>query len=150
MSSRDRDRALEHEVLACFTAYEEALSAGDVAAMDAWFADDTRTVRFGIAEEQWGAEEVRRWRSAAPRVPAGRRLSETRVDLWTDDLAVVTTLFRYPSSVLGRPPEPDLAADRCRVAHHPCPRLRAIAGPMTVSTQHRTWGVPEPSPPPDA
>ena len=94
---------LEHEVLACFTAYEQALSAGDLAAMDAWFADDTRTVRFGIADEQRGAEEVRHWRGAAPRIPAGRRLSKTRVDLWTEDLAVVTTLFRYPSAVsVGR------------------------------------------------
>jgi ketosteroid isomerase-like protein len=94
---------IEHEVLACFTAYEEALSAGDVATMDLWFADDARTVRFGIGEEQWGAEEVRRWRSTAPRVPAGRQLSETRVDLWSDDLAVVTTLFSYPGSIaIGR------------------------------------------------
>jgi len=92
--------ATEQAVRACFTAYEEALSAGDVAAMDSWFADDTRTVRFGITDEQWGAEEVRRWRSVAPRVPAGRKLGETRVDLWADNLAVVTTLFRYPASEL--------------------------------------------------
>lgn len=93
----------EQAVLACFTAYEEALSAGDVAAMDAWFADDPRTIRFGMADEQWGAEQVRGWRSLALRVPAGRRLSETRVDMWADDLAVVTTLFRYPVSVsVGR------------------------------------------------
>jgi hypothetical protein len=89
---------IEHEVLACFTAYEDALSAGDVQAMDLWFADDDRTIRFGIADEQWGAEDVRRWRSVAPRVPSGRRLVETRVDVWTNSLAVVTTLFRYPSS----------------------------------------------------
>ena len=103
---------LEHQVLACFTAYEEALSAGDVAAMDSWFADDTRTVRFGIDDEQWGAEEVRRWRSVAPRVPAGRRLSETRVDLWSDDLAVVTTLFSYPTSdSIGRQTQTWLRTD---------------------------------------
>ena len=95
--------SLASQVLAAFTAYEEALSAGDLEAMDSWFADDTRTIRFGIADEQWGAEEVRRWRSAAPRVPAGRLLSDTRVDLWTEDLAVVTTLFRYPLSMsIGR------------------------------------------------
>ncbi|CUR58839.1 conserved hypothetical protein [metagenome] len=94
---------LENEVRACFTAYEEALCAGDLVAMDAWFADDPRAVRFGIADQQWGADEVRRWRSAAPRVPDGRQLSETRVDLWSEDLAVVTTLFGYPSSpALGR------------------------------------------------
>jgi ketosteroid isomerase-like protein len=92
------DSALESQVLACFTAYEEALCEGDVAAMDSWFADDTRTIRFGIAEEHWGAEDVRRWRRLAPRVPEGRRLVDTRVDLWAGNLAVVTTLFRYPAS----------------------------------------------------
>lgn len=109
----------EEEVLACFTAYEQALSAGDVAAMDSWFADDTRTTRFGVADEQWGADEVRSWRRLAPRVPAGRRLSETRVDLWTEDLAVVTTLFRYPaSSTLGRQSQTWLRTpDGWRVIH---------------------------------
>ena len=50
------EAGLAHEVLGCFTAYETALMAGDAAATDAWFADDTRTVRFGIGEEQWGAD----------------------------------------------------------------------------------------------
>jgi hypothetical protein len=106
------DGALQSEVLACFTAYEEALSEGDVAAMDSWFADDARTIRFGIAEEHWGAEDLRRWRRLAPRVPAGRQLVETRVDLWADNLAVVTTLFRYPASVLvGRQSQTWLLTD---------------------------------------
>jgi len=103
---------LEGEVAAAYTAYEVALSRGDVAAMDSWFADDVRTVRFGVAEEQWGAEEVRRWRSIAPQVPAGRRLGETKIDLWTANLAVVTTLFRYPGSVrVGRQSQTWLLTD---------------------------------------
>ena len=111
-NARATAHAVEQEVLACFRAYEEALSAGDVAAMDAWFADDPRTVRFGIVEEQWGAEEVRRWRSIAPQVPAGRRLGETKIDLWTANLAVVTTLFRYPGSVrVGRQSQTWLLTD---------------------------------------
>lgn len=95
--------ALEQEVLNCFTAYEAALMAGDPAGTDAWFADDPRTVRFGIGEESRGVEELRRWRRTAPPVPPGRRLSQTHVDLWADDLAVVTTIFDYPSSAaVGR------------------------------------------------
>ncbi len=111
-NTRATANVIEQAVLASFRAYEEALSAGDVAAMDAWFADDPRTVRFGIAEEQWGAEELRRWRSVAPRAPAGRRLSETRVDLWADNLAVVTTLFGYPASMsVGRQSQTWLRTD---------------------------------------
>ncbi|WP_281287857.1 AtzH-like domain-containing protein [Humibacillus xanthopallidus] len=87
----------------CFMAYEAALSAGDTAQMDSWFAADSRTIRFGIGEEHWGADAIRRWRHSASPVPPGRLLSETRVDLWADDLAVVTTLFTYPSSsAVGR------------------------------------------------
>ena len=111
-NARATAHVIEQAVLACFRAYEEALSAGDVAAMDAWFADDPRTVRFGIAEEQWGAEEIRRWRSVAPGTPAGRGLSETRVDLWADNLAVVTTLFGYPASMsVGRQSQTWLRTD---------------------------------------
>ena len=97
------ESALESSVLACFMAYEHALRGGDVAAMDSWFAADVRTVRFGVADEQWGAEEVRRWRGTASRVPEGRQLAETAVEAWADNLAVVTTLFRYPGSAsVGR------------------------------------------------
>lgn len=94
---------LAREVLDCFTAYEAALVAGDVAATDSWFADDSRTVRFGIGEEQWGSDEIRRWRRGAPPVPAERQLSRTKVDVWADNLAIVTTLFSYPlSGSVGR------------------------------------------------
>ena len=95
--------AVDAEVRACFAAYEAALVAGDVPAMDDWFADDAHTVRIGIADEQWGTEQVRHWRRTAPRVPPGRELTATDIAVWTPDVAVVTTLFRYPDSpVLGR------------------------------------------------
>ena len=106
------ETALERAVLACFTAYEHALRTGDVTAMDSWFADDARTVRFGVAEEQWGAEDIRRWRSTAPQVPGGRQLAETTVEVWADNLAVVTTRFRYPGSALiGRQSQTWLLTD---------------------------------------
>jgi hypothetical protein len=103
---------VEAQVWDCFNAYEDALIAGDVAAMNSWFADDERTVRFGIAEEQWNFEAVRQWRRTAGPVPPGRQLSNTRVAVWSADLAVVTTLFRYPSSsVLGRQSQTWLRTD---------------------------------------
>jgi hypothetical protein len=94
---------VEAELRACFDVYEDALVANDVPAMNAWFVDDPRTARFGVADEQWGSDAIRRWRATAPAVPAGRTLSTTDVVVWAPDLAVVTTLFRYPSSAqLGR------------------------------------------------
>ena len=91
------------QVRAAFEAYERALVDGDVDAMNGWVLDDQRTTRFGVADEQWGAEQVRRWRAGAAKVPAGRTLKQTRVDAFGPSTVVVTTLFSYPgSSTLGR------------------------------------------------
>jgi ketosteroid isomerase-like protein len=86
------------EVQACFDAYEAALVAGDVDVMNEWFEDAPHTSRFGIAEEHWGASAIREWRRTAADVPEGRRLALTDVIVCSPDVAVVSTLFRYPSS----------------------------------------------------
>ncbi len=91
------------EVRSCFEAYERALVAGDVEAMNGWFADTEQTVRFGVAEEQWGAAQISAWRRATPAVPPGRRLSEVDVTIWAPGVAIATTLFSYPgSTAVGR------------------------------------------------
>lgn len=97
------DTAAEAELRACFNAYENALVAGDANSVNDWFIDDPRVTRFGVAEEQWGSVAIREWRESAPSVPFGRELTVTDVVIWSADLGVVTTLFRYPgSAALGR------------------------------------------------
>jgi ketosteroid isomerase-like protein len=89
------------EVSAAFEAYEQALVANDVEAMLSFFA--AQALRFGIADQQAGLGEQRRWRERQPPLPAGRRLKDTEVHAYGTDAAVVTTLFGYPGSdVLGR------------------------------------------------
>lgn len=89
------------EVTAAFEEYERALVAGDVPAMLGFFAGDA--IRYGIADQQHGIEEQRRWRLAQGPLPPGRRLKDLTVRAWAADTVVVTTLFGYPgSSVLGR------------------------------------------------
>src|SRR5438552_4082267 len=96
------DTAVE-DVRACFLAYESALVAGNVAELNDWFIDDSRVIRFGIADEQWGAEAVRQWRRTALPVAPGRALVDTDVVLWSEHVAVVTTLIRYPGTAeIGR------------------------------------------------
>lgn len=91
------------EVATIFGAYERALAAHDVAALDAFFLDSPLTRRFGVADEQRGADAVRRWRSEAPGVPAGRRLAATQIQVLCADVAVVTTRFGYRDGpVTGR------------------------------------------------
>ena len=89
------------EVTEAFEAYERALVANDVEAMLGFFA--APALRFGIADQQAGLAEQRRWRRAQPPLPAGRRLKDTEIRAYGADTAVVTTLFGYPGSdVLGR------------------------------------------------
>ena len=89
------------EVAAAFAEYEKALVAGDVDAMSRAFWDSAEVVRFGIADHQVGAAELRAWRAAQPPVPPGRTLVDLRITTFGEDTAVVTTRFWYP----GRPTE---------------------------------------------
>ncbi|GIG93216.1 AtzH-like domain-containing protein [Plantactinospora endophytica] len=84
------------EVAAEFAGYEAALVAGNVDAIVGYFWASTRTVRFGIADHQIGIEEQRRWRSAQPPLPLGRRLHGTLITTFGTDTAVVNTFFDYP------------------------------------------------------
>lgn len=89
------------EVTAAFEAYERALVTNDVEAMLGFFAGDA--LRYGIADQQAGLAEQRRWRESQPPLPAGRHLKDTEVHAYGGSAAVVTTLFGYPGSdVLGR------------------------------------------------
>lgn len=95
--------AVVAEVSAAFSGYEEALIAGDLPALAGYFWDAAETVRFGIADHQYGAAELHRWRAAQPALPPGRRLCETAVTTFGADFAVVTTRFRYPGTeMVGR------------------------------------------------
>jgi hypothetical protein len=90
------------EVAAVFEAYEQALVENDVDRIMGSFA--AAAVRFGIADQQAGHDEQRRWRLAQPALPAGRFLKDTTILSYGDSVAVVTTSFGYPGgpAVLGR------------------------------------------------
>jgi ketosteroid isomerase-like protein len=91
----DRDDVVA-EVTAAFEAYEKALVANDTAALAEAFWESPAVVRFGIADRQTGAEELRAWRAAQAQLPPGRRLYDTRVSTFGAELAMVTTMFDYP------------------------------------------------------
>jgi ketosteroid isomerase-like protein len=81
------------EVRAAFEAYERALVANDVAALDAVFRDDPRTIRFGGGENLFGYAQIKAFRAA--RAPAGlaRTLSHTVITTYGRDAAIASTLF---------------------------------------------------------
>jgi hypothetical protein len=111
--------AIADDVRQCFLDYEAALLAQDHAALDAWFWDDPRVVRFGIAEIQYGARAVAEWRRRSPHVGDDRKLRNVQVLPLGADLAVVTTEFvRDDGVLLGRQTQVWARVERhWRIAH---------------------------------
>jgi len=81
------------EVTAAFEAYERALVANDVAALDAMFRDDPRTIRFGGGENLFGYAQIKAFRAARSPADLARTLSQTVVTTYGRDTAIASTLF---------------------------------------------------------
>ena len=86
------------EVTAQFARYEQALVSNDVAALDAFFRDDPRTVRYGVNENLYGFAEIAAFRAARSPVALGRTLSRTVITTYGRDFAVASTLYERPSA----------------------------------------------------
>lgn len=85
------DPAIVAEVRGAFDAYEAALLNNDTDALDAFFLHRDDTIRYGVAEIQYGIEAIRAFRSAQK--PFDRKLAETVIVAYGTDIATVSTLF---------------------------------------------------------
>ncbi|MBO0740447.1 MAG: oxalurate catabolism protein HpxZ [Hyphomicrobiaceae bacterium] len=85
------------EVWEAFERYEKALVANDVETLDVLFRKDTRTIRYGIAENLYGHEEVAGFRAARSPVGLMRTRSRTVISTYGRDFAVASTLFHRDS-----------------------------------------------------
>jgi hypothetical protein len=85
------------EVTAAFERYEKALVSNDVTILDALFRNDSRTIRYGGAENLYGYAAIEAFRAA--RSPAGlaRTLSKTVISTYGRDHAVASTLYHRAS-----------------------------------------------------
>ncbi|AZI35347.1 hypothetical protein NT2_14_00330 [Caenibius tardaugens NBRC 16725] len=96
------DPAVVAEVTAQFERYENALMRDDVAAMDSLFHDAPTTVRFGVGEVLYGADEIRAFRKGRGGSPQ-RRLGRLEIASYGNDLATTNVeFFRDGSSQRGR------------------------------------------------
>jgi hypothetical protein len=86
------------EVRAAFERYEQALVANDVAALDAMFHADPRTIRYGGAENLYGFREIEAFRAARSPLGLARTLSKTVITSYGRDHAVASTLFHRAST----------------------------------------------------
>jgi hypothetical protein len=83
------------EVTTAFMRYEEALNTNDVAVLNELFRDASYTLRFGLAEELYGHDQIAAFRGA--RIPPGRRvISNTVITTFGRDFATASTEFRRP------------------------------------------------------
>jgi len=85
------------EVRSAFERYEQALVTNDVAALDAAFHDDARTIRYGATENLHGYAAIKAFRAARSPIGLGRTLARTSITTYGRDVAVAATLFRRAS-----------------------------------------------------
>ncbi|WPB58276.1 oxalurate catabolism protein HpxZ [Xylophilus sp. GOD-11R] len=92
------------EVRQAFERYEAALVSNDLDGMDACFWHDGRTIRYGIAENLHGIEEIRAFRSGRSPVGLQRVLSRTEITTFGTDSATASTLFEREAQpgMIGR------------------------------------------------
>lgn len=86
------------EVAAAFGRYEAALVANDVAVLQELFWDSPLTIRYGVAENLYGWEEIGSFRAARPPVDLDRDLLRTVITTYGRDLATASTEYRRRQS----------------------------------------------------
>lgn len=86
------------DVTAAFVAYEKALVSNDVDRLDRLFHPAAATIRYGIAENLYGHDEIAAFRAARPSVGLERTLERTIITTYGRDFAVASTLFRRATS----------------------------------------------------
>jgi hypothetical protein len=91
------------QVAAAFNAYERALVENDTKTLNALFWHAPETVRYGIADIQYGGDAIRLWRESCQPVPKSRRLHRTVITTFGADFATVSTeVTSDATTLLGR------------------------------------------------
>ena len=86
------------EVSAAFNRYEAALTTNDVPALDSFFWNDPRVIRYSLFDNGYGFEAIMKARRARNNVDLRRRLMRTVVTTFGRDFATVNTEFKREDS----------------------------------------------------
>lgn len=87
------------EVTAAFLHYERALIANDLATLDQYFWESPLTVRYGMAENQYGSKAIAAFRRSRTPPDLTRDLLNTVITSFGRDFATASTEFRDRSGV---------------------------------------------------
>lgn len=82
------------QVTEAFIDYERALLVNEMETLDHYFWDSEHTVRYGVAENLYGAQDIAAYRRVCVPVGRGRELYNTVVSTFGEDYATVSTQFR--------------------------------------------------------
>src|SRR5215212_6003043 len=82
------------EVTAAFQRYETALVSNDIGTLNELFRNSPLTVRFGVAENLYGYEQISAFRAARSPVSLHRTLHNTVITAYGRDFAIASTEFR--------------------------------------------------------
>jgi len=90
------------EITTVFNDYENALMSNDLLALREYFWDDPGVTRYGIADRQWGIEELDAYRQSVPKPDFTRELSNLRITSIGESFASVQVEFvRTDSDLKG-------------------------------------------------
>ena len=87
------DPIVAAEVTAAFHAYEKALAENDVGALTKFFWESPLALRFGVAEELYGADEISEFRRTRKVNFTDRKVIREEVVTLGNDLAIATLEF---------------------------------------------------------
>ena len=90
------------EVEAAFARYEAALVSNDVATLRELFWRSEHTIRYGIAENLYGSDEIAAFRAARLPIGLARRISRTVITTYGRDFATASTLLFERDTVPGK------------------------------------------------
>jgi hypothetical protein len=86
--------AIIAELTELYMKYETALCTNDTAVLDNFFWDSADVVRFGLNENQYGAEDIRAFRNSRPNFKLEREILNLKVVTFGEDSGAVTLEFR--------------------------------------------------------
>ena len=84
------------ELKSCHEVYERALIANDAAVLDSLFWDSPHALRFGVAENLHGADEIRAFRRGRPKINLDREIRRLDIVAFGDSVGIVNLEFMRP------------------------------------------------------
>lgn len=82
------------EVEKVFHRYEQALVENDQAVLNELFWDSPRTIRYGVAEQLYGYEEIKGFRAARAPIDLRRELTRVAITTYGKDFATASCEYR--------------------------------------------------------